>query len=323
MKKLFLILAVAVVLSSVAFADKSRFYEGGKVIDTMYVDSEDGLRARDFPSLKSARLCSLPHRLPVKVVAVGREETIDGFPAPWVEILLPRYEWKGDEAEFGWVFGGYLSKEQPEFDSSNWDSAAVKRYLMSKEWQMLVWYDNWGAVNFYENGKAEITGKSMSSSKTWTFNYQILSGKKIKISNISDTQIRSHSIQQPPSSEIYNQTYTLEFSDNLHVRTKESSALDLFYYVPADYPELFTRRELYETDDFQWHSGNYYDYKQFRNYFEFYVYQKKRFNEIQDSDIQNFIKYGLSPDGTKYEKQYHDYWNPIMAEHQKKADEMK
>ena len=84
-----------------------------------------------------------------------------------------------------------------------------------------------------------------------------------------------------------------------------------------------TRRELYETDDFEWHSGNEYDYKQFRNYFEFYDYEKKRSNKIQDSDIQNFIKYGLSPEGTDYEQQYHDYWNPIMEEHQKKADAMK
>lgn len=75
MKKIFLIFVATVMLSSVAWADKSRFYEGGKVIDTMYVDSEDGLRVRDFPSLKSARLCALPHRLPVKVVALGAEAT--------------------------------------------------------------------------------------------------------------------------------------------------------------------------------------------------------------------------------------------------------
>ena len=131
MKKIFLILAAAVVLSSVAFADKSRFYEGGKVIDTMYVDSEDGLRARDLPSLKSARLCALPHRLPVKVVAVGREETIDGITAPWVEILLPRYEWKGEEAEFGWVFGGYLSGEQPDFTKPPKTAKELQDYLSS------------------------------------------------------------------------------------------------------------------------------------------------------------------------------------------------
>ena len=60
-----------------AFADKARFYQNGKVIDTMYVDSAEGLRVRDKPSLKSNRLCALQHRLPVKVVAIGKEEKID------------------------------------------------------------------------------------------------------------------------------------------------------------------------------------------------------------------------------------------------------
>ncbi|WP_191015604.1 hypothetical protein [Treponema zioleckii] len=42
-----------------AFSDKARFYQNGKVIDTMYVDSTEGLRVRDNPSLKSNRLCGL------------------------------------------------------------------------------------------------------------------------------------------------------------------------------------------------------------------------------------------------------------------------
>ena len=113
MKKVICILFTLTVLLVSAFADKSRFYENGKVIDTMYVDSEDGLKVRDYPSLKSNRLCGLQHRLPVKVVAIGKEEAIDGITAPWVEILLPRYEWKSDNPEYGWVFGGYLNKEIP------------------------------------------------------------------------------------------------------------------------------------------------------------------------------------------------------------------
>ena len=56
---------------SLVFADKSRFYENGKVLDTMYVDSSEGLRVRDKHSLKSNRLCGLPHRLPV--VALHQE----------------------------------------------------------------------------------------------------------------------------------------------------------------------------------------------------------------------------------------------------------
>ncbi len=32
------------------------------------------------------------------------------------------------------------------------------------------------------------------------------------------------------------------------------------------------------------------------------------------------IEWGISAEGTKFEQMYHEYWNPIMAEHQKKAD---
>ncbi|MBP5451571.1 MAG: hypothetical protein J6Y16_04980 [Treponema sp.] len=39
--------------------------------------------------------------------------------------------------------------------------------------------------------------------------------------------------------------------------------------------------------------------------------------------VMNCIKWGISAKGTKFEKMYHDYWDPIMAEHQKKADDMK
>jgi hypothetical protein len=31
-----------------------------------------------------------------------------GITAPWGEILIPRYEWKNEEPEYGWVFGGYV-----------------------------------------------------------------------------------------------------------------------------------------------------------------------------------------------------------------------
>lgn len=94
MKKIICILFTLLFLITSLFADKSRFYVNGKVVDRMYVNAEDGLKVRDYPSLKSNRLCGLSYRFPVKVVAIGKEETIDGITAPWVKILLPRYEWK-------------------------------------------------------------------------------------------------------------------------------------------------------------------------------------------------------------------------------------
>ena len=97
-KSVWILFSLTVLIASI-YADKSRFYENGKVIDTMYVNSADGLKVRDYPSLKSNRLCGLQHRLPVKVVAIGKEETIDGITAPWVEILIPKEEWKNISKE--------------------------------------------------------------------------------------------------------------------------------------------------------------------------------------------------------------------------------
>ena len=45
---IFLLLNFAIIS---VFADKSRFFDNGKVIDTMFVDSENGLRVRDKPSI--------------------------------------------------------------------------------------------------------------------------------------------------------------------------------------------------------------------------------------------------------------------------------
>ena len=254
MKKLFLILAAAVVLSSVAFADKSRFYEGGKVIDTMYVDSEDGLRARDFPSLKSARLCSLPHRLPVKVVAVGREETIDGITAPWVEILLPRYEWKGEESEFGWVFGGYLAANPPSEDGILLTSSQQKEKYFA---QGYFWADFPFFVRFYSNGryKSFVEASPKNDEGRWS---------------ISDDNV-------------------------LVLASDDSKYRDV--YVITKYGYGFF--EAVQNID-----GHSLDCK----------------FKLEISYINDSIRYGVSAKGTEYEQQYPDYWNPIMQEHQKKAD---
>ena len=62
-------------------------------------------------------------------------------------------------------------------------------------------------------------------------------------------------------------------------------------------------------------------YNNFKNsvyHFE-YPYQKEYF----EAELLNkFIKAGVSAAGTEYEKNYHYYWDPIMKDHQKKADAM-
>ena len=59
LKKNILLAFILLFAITSTFADKARFYQNGKVIDTMYVDSVEGLRVRDKPALKSNRLCGL------------------------------------------------------------------------------------------------------------------------------------------------------------------------------------------------------------------------------------------------------------------------
>lgn len=55
----------------------------------MYVDSEEGLRIRNEAGLSGKRITLLSNMTQVKVLAIGKEETIDGNTAPWVEIQIP------------------------------------------------------------------------------------------------------------------------------------------------------------------------------------------------------------------------------------------
>lgn len=48
--------------------------------------------------------------------------------------------------------------------------------------------------------------------------------------------------------------------------------------------------------------------------------RNKELADWQKRHIRELIQSGVSAKGTEYERQYHDYWNPIMQEHQKKAD---
>lgn len=87
-----------------------RFYKYKKLLLRMSVDSPEGLRVRTRGDLKAEKICTIPHTFPVVITALGEMTSIDGIQSAWVEILLPRYAWKGDVPEFGWVFGGYLKE---------------------------------------------------------------------------------------------------------------------------------------------------------------------------------------------------------------------
>ena len=310
MKKLITIFTLIFSFAGTAFADKSRFYENGKVLDTMYVDSPEGLRVRDKPSLKSNRLCGLPHRLcglphrlPVKVVAIGKETTIDGITAPWVEILLPRYEWKGSEAEFGWVFGGYLAGEQPDFTKPPKTAKELQDYLSSIDaWDEYENNENhyyifsFGKDGSFWHGK---DGSGIGEGGTW------------KAISKDTVQFHTSFVMEYGEDSSWELTFVFEKDGSFHYDTSDGAN----YCYPARRASEWT---YYASNCM----GNLMDW--YIWYYEVYLKELEGWQEREKArHIRELIQSGVSAKGTGYEWRYHDYWNPIMAEHQKKADEMK
>lgn len=320
MKKLFSLLFTIFLVNSFMFADKSRFYENGKVINTMYVDSEDGLRVRDYPSLKSNRLCGLTHRFPVKIVAIGKEETIDGITAPWVEILIPSYEWKSKTPEYGWVFGGYLSEQQPEFIIPRTKNE-LTQYLESSFWNLYWEYggssdDRFG---YFADGKMfELNNYDVFfdvDDTTMLVNFNAVSGDMY----YSD----EYSFWMSPSvytNEVVKQfllkkgTFELTCIDERWFSNSNGSACSdefvwdfmphkVFPPVKSATDKIFYNNRIYAIFENENIIQN--------------LYEK---NKLSESVAIQCIKLGISAKDTPYEEAYNNYWEPIMKEHQKKAD---
>ena len=307
-----------------AFADKARFYQNGKVIDTMYVDSAEGLRVRDKPSLKSNRLCALQHRLPVKVVAIGKEETIDGITAPWVEILLPCYEWKGEKPEYGWVFGEYLAEEMPSFRVPK-SASELGSYLSSTLFVANVAENINFGLYAYKSLYSFCLGIFLCPDNSYSIKKlpgdveddPIVLGKgtwqamsKNSVMLIDD---KTNKKMEMTIDEINTENFTCRVSDNSFEFTKTAGAyIGMYYetfkyyrYVTFDIKEMphLAEKTVSPTVNF------------------FYIYE--HIWDVYKEEFHDMLISGVDMRYSKYEQQYHDYWNPIMAEHQKKADAMK
>ena len=79
------------------------------------------------------------------------------------------------------------------------------------------------------------------------------------------------------------------------------------YFSPMYNEDFFRQKYVYNDYGRTLYA---YEYEYLKNWFE---------SEL----LIELIKAGVSAEGSDYEQQYHDYWNPIMAEHQKKADKKK
>ncbi len=306
MKKVICILFSFLILLTSVFADKSSFYENGKAIDTLYVDSEDGLKVRDCPSLKSNRLCAVPHRLPVKVVAIGKEEAIDGITAPWVEILLPRYEWKSDNPEYGWVFGGYLNKEIPAFISPK-TKANFEIYLQS----MLI-----NIPTEYFHDKKDCYGASFMPEAQFFFfkDKTFYSEIDVACGDIYEYVSGTYECLSENTVKLkYDNTELVLCFDKIKEREYKIKILNsnCWYETFRTYNTGYIGDRIFNHLVYSYDTYN----KTYFSYFE-------QMHDYQYGELG--IKYGASCKNIPelYEK-YRAYWDPIMKEHQEKADMMR
>lgn len=131
MKK-YIVLFISFILVFQLAAESNKYYKNAKSVNTMYVNSFEGLKVRDAPNLSGKRICGLVNAQPVKIIEIGNETTIGGIKDNWVKILIPAYDWKEEKPEFGWVFGGYLSEKKIKYDLTS--PTDIKNLLISKSW---------------------------------------------------------------------------------------------------------------------------------------------------------------------------------------------
>lgn len=322
MKRIFLLSIIFFCTLSFASADTSRFFKGGKVIKMMYVTAEDGLRVRDKPNLGSNKICGLSYRIPVKIIAIGKEATIDGITAPWVEILIPRYEWKGKKPEFGWVFGGYLSEEKPKFIEPK-NAKELSEYLSSfMSWGFYDKYSEWiGFMHFYKDGSfSEIhpspedpsynkKDSSWSDGSKWYGTWKAL-----------DKNTFSVSAKNKDSGEERTRTVTLTAITDVwwSEANTGNSGSSMFDPKPVDgvaHHEIKTMRDASILKS----KGAYFD--------DYWgpIYPTRSYDDENytiPTDLERkYIEAGID---VYYDSdQFNSYWAPIIAEHQKRADLMK
>ena len=288
MKRLLCIFFVFSAIFSLS-AETGKYYKNKKIVNTMYVDSLEGLRVRDNPTLSGKRICGLVNASPVKIVEVGKETEIDGIKDNWVKILIPAYEWKGDSPEYGWVFGGYLSKEKVKYNLNS--TVDIKNLLTSKIWKkedssFIKWFSHDGTFCFEK--------LAAGGGDTGQFT----------VKDKNTVTIRGKFYDEYGTSEEYTNTLKIQIINENKIK------IDNDYYFP--YIDPLTYR--FEDNEFMRNFvyGNYSDTSIYEFIFLENPYSHVYTEEEKNKVAETLIKYGVDASGTKYEKAYDAYWSKIV-----------
>lgn len=306
MKKIIITALLLVTALSFVAAERSRFFENGKVIDSMYVDSPEGLRIRTSPTLSASKICSIPYMIQVKVVAVGREATIDGITDPWIEILIPRYLWSGSEPEYGWVFGGYLTTERDQSQLPL--DLAVQVY-------------NWPYFDFTYEGFGTHTFRISWSDPGYFFYYAgtwSISGNDVVFSGELDSEGSSYWYYE--SYMLKDPGFTFAVAKFSRSRYENPGKKDGFNDIDYLFPDYWKNGEI-DLDKICIYYNQFSDCGDERDtYFNPLFVASERGYDKDDPVIHDLIVAGVDPRLSRFDKEYRAYWDPIMKEHQKRAD---
>lgn len=283
MKKRILLFFCLIICCFPLFANKERFYEESKILRIMYVNSVEGLRVREKPDLNSKKICTLPYRFFVKIVKIENEVVIDGIKDPWVKILLPRTEWEGEMQKYGYVFGGYLQKQQSSFDINKIN---IENFLTQCDWS-----SERSAICFYPNHYClSINYDSEWFDGKWSYNY---STKKIYVDWNS-----------PYDDTIDCVEYSVKIIDenNLEINGKQKTAsiinnLTFYNRNTNEWKPSLQKAENFNLLNLYFQGGN------------FIISELQKLNILEENKFY-LIESGIYSE--IYKKEYDDYWNTII-----------
>ena len=288
MRKNILILFSLFLISSLS-AKSNKYYKNEKLINTMYVNSLDGLKVRDTPNLSGKRICGLVNALPVKIIEIGNETEIDGIKDNWVKILIPAYEWKNQNPEYGWVFGGYLSEEKIQYNLNSTED--IRNLLTSKIWKK----EKSSFIKYFEHDGTFVFEKlAAGGGDAGQF---ILKDKNTLI-------IKGKFYDEYGTSKEYTSTLKIQIINENKIK------IDNDYYFPYIDPLSYNLTEDESIRNFIY--GNYSD----KSIYEF-IFLENPYNHVYTEEEKNkiaeiLIKYGVDASGTEYEKSYDAYWSSII-----------
>ncbi len=305
----------------VSFLEISRFFENGKVLDTVFINSKEGLNVRVAPDLSADRKCILPNRFPVKIVSVGKQETIDGIFDSWVEIVVPKFECKSEDPEYGWVFGGFLSKKKTKVITPTTEKelfANLKSCIWSPTSEGGYILD----FSFDERKPYNLFLGNPSGNQHFG-NYKYISANEIEVTfpDWEEQTILNSGTYEVCLSESYLSLMEKSTEKRFQYWQKNTKGVNSFVYF-LNKPALYAH-DYYDEDD---EEGYPVLGKNFLQSIDCFEDPENTWIKCYDSAeelrycIDIAIKYGVSAELTDYQQMYRDYWDPIMTIHQERAN---